>query len=77
MSDDALIMWTIYAKPKDYPNDFVARPFAIMRGELDPVPLDYTIIAPTLEAIRARIPPGLYRQPRAPTDDPVIVETWF
>ena len=29
-----------------------------------------------LEA-RAKIPEGLYRSPRDPNDDPVIVETWF
>jgi hypothetical protein len=77
MSDDDLIMWVIYDKPKDYPDGFVARPWAIRRGVPAPAPLDHTITAPTLGLIRRRFPPGLYRMPSAPVDDPVIVETWF
>jgi hypothetical protein len=70
-----LIMWTVYEKPRDYPNDFVARAFAIRRGGM--VPLERIIVAPTLNALRARMPFGLYRLPREPADDPIIVETWL
>jgi hypothetical protein len=76
MSDD-LLMWVIYKKPKDHPKDFVARRWAIRRGLHEPVPLEDVLTAPTLAAIRERLPPGLYRMPASPIDDPVIVETWF
>ncbi len=31
----------------------------------------------SLEEARAKVPIGLYRMPRDPSDDPVIVETWL
>jgi hypothetical protein len=34
MSDDDLLMWVIYEKPKDHPKDFVARAWAIRRVPL-------------------------------------------
>lgn len=31
----------------------------------------------SLVEARAKVPPGLHRMGRHPSDDPVIVETWF
>ncbi len=31
----------------------------------------------TLDALRSRLPPGLFQMPRAPSDDPTIIETWL
>jgi hypothetical protein len=39
VSDEVLLMWVIYEKPKDHPKDFVARAWAIRRGVPAPVPL--------------------------------------
>jgi hypothetical protein len=74
--DDDLTMWTIYERPKDFPGGFVVRPWTLTRGGRGPVPgAAYT--ARSLEEARGHVPPGLYRQDRAPDDDGAIVETWL
>jgi hypothetical protein len=35
------------------------------------------VTAPTLDGVRAALPPGLIRFPRQDGDDPCIVETWI
>lgn len=73
--EGVLMMWTVYERPTDFPNSFVARRWrvtaegAVATGDL--------VLAGTLERIREALPPGLYRLPREAEDDPVIVETWF
>jgi hypothetical protein len=66
-----LPIWTVYQHPRDMPDAYVARLF--LTGK----PTEQVVQAPTLDEVRALIPPGLYRMPRQPGDDPVIVETWF
>jgi hypothetical protein len=68
-----LLVWTIYASPKDLPDKFVARPHSVRRQ----VPLRCHLAADTLENIRSALPPGLVQMSRDPTDDPVIVECWI
>lgn len=65
-------LWTVYERPSDFPNSFVARRFTLAG------PTDDLIIGPTLDALRQRLAAcGLYMIPRSPDDDPVIVESWL
>lgn len=68
---NSLDIWTVYERPTDYPQGFIARLYrngtatqAIVTGD-------------TLDAVRGGIPLGLCRMARHPSDDPVIVETWL
>jgi len=70
VSKGVLNIWTVYDHPKDHPEGYIARCF-----EMDQ-PTNITI-AGELDDIREcfeRI--GLVCIHRAPTDDPVIMETW-
>jgi hypothetical protein len=68
---DGLNIWTVYDHPLDYPNSFVARRWAMN------VPTADVIVSPSLDRVRASLPPGLYRMNRNPNDDPKIVEVWI
>ena len=46
-------MWTIYKKPKDYPDKWVARLFYSLP---EPEPTDHVLQGDTLEAVVAQIP---------------------
>lgn len=70
---ERLPMWTITARPKD-PHGFVARLHLTLP---QPEATNVALVATTLEALRELIPQGLAMIPRAPSDDPVIVETWL
>lgn len=67
-----LKIWTVYEKPKDFPNCFVARLFEgeeataeiMVCGDIEPI----------REELRRR---GLVCFPRDENDDPVIVESWL
>jgi hypothetical protein len=74
-ADDALALWTVYDHPSDFPDRFVARLSLISRTGT--VVTNETVSAATLEELRDRLPPGLHRLDRDPSDDPVIVETWL
>lgn len=76
--DDAVLyMWTIYDHPRDMPNKFIARRWAIVRGQ-DPKPTAHYFAADELDAVRAfLISKHLTRIDRSEYDDPVIVETWL
>jgi len=67
--------WTIYDRPKDYPDQFVARCWRISPGKLQPTGDMFT--GDTLDEVRALLPYGLVRVTRYPDDDPKIVETWL
>lgn len=66
-----LSIWTVYRNPTDYPGLYVARRFELDR------PTDDIRTAPSLEALRDLLPPGLYRLPRRDEDEPQIVEIWL
>jgi hypothetical protein len=70
-----LQMWTVYEKPKDYPDAFVARLHLV--GKKASGPTDQAFFGPSLENVRAQLPEGLVRMPRMPEDEPQIVEVWF
>lgn len=78
MAREPMYAWTIYDRPRDYPNCAVARRFLC---ELpDPAPTSDFIVGPTVEAVRAEVNkryPGLVCFPRQPGDEPQIVETWL
>jgi hypothetical protein len=64
-------LYVIYDHPRDYPESFVVR-----RWDLE-IPREVVGTAPTLEAARELVPPGLYNLERYEGDDPNIVEVWI
>jgi hypothetical protein len=75
MTREALSMWTVYERPRDYPDQCVAR-----RCEIGPEGVKMTndmFVADTVDELRALLPSGLFCMPRHATDDPVIVEVWL
>lgn len=84
MSDkpDALIIFTVYFNPKDYPGKYVVRRFVIS-GPV-PIPCPEPIaITDTLDSARAAVPRYEIGQgvlipwDRSPDDDPTIIESWM
>lgn len=76
-NEPLLITFTIYEKPKDYPDKFVVRRWGVVHGRSMPVPDPKAwAVTDSLEMARKSLPRGLYRTARHPQDDPVIVETW-
>lgn len=74
-TDNYLAIWTVYNSPEDYPGLFVVRKWLVMDGVVTPTTEGGA--GPSLEDVRALIPPGLVRCPRQELDDPVIVESWL
>jgi hypothetical protein len=76
--EDAIVLtqYTIYERPRDYPDGYVVRAFHIVRGHTEPVPDPGAWHVPTLERARSVIPDGLFRIDRLPGDDPNILEVW-
>ena len=70
-----LSIWTICKNPSDHPGKFTARRHEVFPGRSSAT--QHLLVADSLEAIRALLPPGLYLIPREPNDDPVIVESWI
>lgn len=75
MSANAMLIWTIYEKPKDHPDHYVVRRFMVSAGIVmhDPV----CQLADTLENARALLPAGLVNLGRSPQDQNSIIETWL
>ena len=71
-----LEMYTVYHCPLDFPGHYVVRRFTVSQGRpiADLTPL---IVTTSLQDARRAIPRGLTHFPRAPTDDPAILETWL
>lgn len=70
-------MWVIYDHPRDFPNTFVAKRWAVRdnRGE---VPTTDMIVSPDLIALREIMAlKGLICMDRHPTDPEVIIEVWL
>jgi len=71
-NSDTLGIWTVYARPRDYPAQFVARLFYLDQ------PSDQVLLADTLAEIREQLAAwGLMCLPRQPGDEPHIVEVWL
>ena len=72
MSPEALVIFVVYERPRDYPEEFIVR---CWRGEtIDREPFAR---GRNLDEVRAQLPPGLFRMAAMPGDDPVILETWL
>lgn len=72
----ALVMWTIYDHPSDYPSGYIARMFEVTAA--GPRPTFNVITSPSLESLRRKFEEkGLIRTPRDEMDDPVVLETWL
>lgn len=87
-TEDALVMFTIYEHPLDWPRFFVVRRCFVMAPRFDepgirngdPLSPLFDVVprlATTLAEARELVPYGLYRQPRQEGDDIPIVESWF
>lgn len=73
---EGVSIWTVYDKPLDYPEQFVARRFEVFAGLARPT--DDVITSLYLERIRMDMQArGLYRLDRNPNDEPCIVECWL
>jgi len=74
---DVLYMHVIYARPKDHPEHFVVRRWAVTPGKPEPVPDQECHLTISLHLARAFVPRGLFCLPRDKNDDPAIVEVWL
>lgn len=74
-ANEYLAIWVVIENPQDYPGLFVARKWLVVDGK--EVHTSVLVTGPTLQSVREQIPVGLQWMPRAPGDNPVIVETWF
>jgi len=74
MKRGVLPMWTIYERPLDHPEGYIARRFESGKGVHGPT---MDTIEGELEAIRDIFQrAGLFKLPRDDGDEPQIVETW-
>lgn len=75
MSRQALIIWTVFDHPDDYPDVFMARKWLVVDGSY--APTHDVLTGPTLQSVRDQIPAGLCCFARSPEDNPAIVESWL
>jgi hypothetical protein len=69
-----LLVWTITARTKDYPEKFAARPHSTRP---QPMAHKLVLLADSLDGVRVMLPHGLTLLARHQDDDPVIIETWL
>lgn len=74
MAKNQLSIWTVYERPLDHPEKFVARRWIATQ---QPSPTDDVLFADDLDSLRKMMPSGLVKMQRQQGDDPVIVETWI
>ena len=72
-----LPMITIYERPDEFPEEYVARLWFTLRGVAEPVMTDIVLVVASLDDLRAMLPLGLHCLPREPGDEEPIVETWL
>lgn len=72
---DALLIWTVTFGTRDFGDRYVARPHKTIRT--GPQPLPVYLAADTLHELQAKLPPGLTRMTRDPSDPAVVVESWL
>lgn len=74
--DNALAIWTVYDRPADFPNTFIARKYVIHDGGTSAT--EDVVVNPHLDSIRQVMRQmGLTCIQRNPEDDPKIVECWI
>lgn len=71
----ALAIWTIYNRPLDHPDGFIARLHEVAKGKNGPT--DKTVAGDLHLIRRVLYRAGLTRMPRSPDDEPQIVESWL
>lgn len=73
---EPLVMWTVYDRPRDYPNGYIARRYLVTaKGAF---PTDEVETSPLLAELRRRFARrGLSCLTRDPADHPTVVETWL
>jgi hypothetical protein len=71
---DCLTIWTIYYGPSDYPDSWVLRGHEILQHGTQPH--KFCFVAPTLDELRAKVPPGSLCIGRERGDHPAIHECW-
>jgi hypothetical protein len=77
MSDTCVLqLWTIYERPRDYPEGYVVRATQVMTGGACVMAKEASYF-PTLVAARRSLPLGLAHTARHPDDDPAIREVWL
>lgn len=73
--DNRLSQWVVCWSPADYPGKFTVRRHFIEAG--GHWPTDEGYVSSNIRWIRCLMEyMGLFRMPRDPDDDPVIVEVW-
>lgn len=77
-----LEFWVVFFNAADYPGSFVVRRQITGACYYCGTHHVFHVLGPfwpwpTLEAARATIPDHLFRMPHHPSEDPVIVESWF
>jgi len=65
-----LPLWVVYDKPADMPEKFVARKWYLDQPTSD------VVEGATLDEVRGRLPRGLIRVAKHPSDEQHIVEMW-
>jgi hypothetical protein len=71
----ALPIWTVYHRPADHPDGFLARLHEVDKGQI--IATHKTIAKPELTPIRrAFLKAGLMKLERDPGDEPQILESW-
>jgi hypothetical protein len=71
----ALSIWTIYDRPRDHPEGFIARRFEVADGE--PTATKDTICGKLEDIQQAFWKAGLVKLSRNDDDEPQIVENWL
>jgi hypothetical protein len=76
-----LLIWTVYARPADFPNSFICRPTSTLtrkvNAEWAPYVLPVYLEADSLDALRLMLPHGLICMARSADDEPQILESWI
>lgn len=62
--------WIVLEDPPNYPGKFIAR-------LVTDTPSPYVLLAESLTALQAQLPPGLVHSDRQVADLPALVEMWF
>lgn len=62
---------TVYNRPLDFPDKYVARLFDLDKATV------YAIVKDNIEEIHESLPAGFTRMDRNKVDDPNIVEVWL
>jgi len=73
---DGLSVWTIYDKPKDHPEGFIARRFQVASGSITAT--EETLVSANLEEIQDELDArGFAKLARSEDDHPSVVESWI